>query len=144
MREIISYPDVRLIQKSRPVNLEIDMPLVKSLIEDMKFYIGDSSGVAAVQLGEPIRLFSFNFGAEVVFIINPEIIKHSPKTMNSEEGCLSLPVNERRVMKRWKQVTLRGMLIDGTIKTFSTRDISCRIIQHEMDHLNGVLINTKV
>ena len=144
MREIIKYPDIRLLQKSREINLNMDKTLLYSLVEDMKFYLNKSPGLAAVQLGENIRFIGVKFGMENLFIINPEIIKNSEDIIASNEGCLSLDSSLVITVPRYRRVKVRGTTLDGRSISWKGRDLFGRVLQHEIDHLDGVLINVKM
>ncbi len=132
-----------LKKKSQPIN-KIDEK-VKQLAEDMLKTMkkNDGVGLSACQIGKNIRMFVV---PKELFkkwaFINPEIIKKSQKTEIMEEGCLSLP-NIFIPIKRAKSVKIKAL--DETGKEFALRakGLLARIIQHENDHLNGILITDK-
>jgi len=143
MREIVQYPDIVLLKKASAVAAINDY--VKSVASDLEYYVNRLGvpGIAAPQVNEPIRLISFQFGIDVISLVNPEITKVSDQTIMSEEQCLSLENVKGILVKRWKFITVVGRLLDGRSKKFDSRDLVGRALQHEIDHLNGVLINTK-
>jgi len=114
------------------LNLAKDM--VETMIEK------DGVGLAAPQIGKNIRLFVVHptLSKKTVFI-NPEISKISKKTDVAEEGCLSLP---GVFTKKERAKSLKIKAIDENGKEFKlkTKNLLARVIQHEVDHLNGILI----
>ncbi len=105
-------------------------------------------GLAAIQLGEPIRMialmqnmYSRDF-REPVIIINPEIVKKLNKMVRSREGCLSIgDGNSIFTVQRYKQVKVKGMDLEGNPKSYKEHGIPAFALQHEIDHLNGKLIS---
>ena len=95
-------------------------------------------GLAAPQVGKSVRLFVTSAGGGPAAFINPEIVERSKEKIDWEEGCLSLPrmlVDVRRP----KRVTLRAQTLDGQTATIEADDLLARVIQHEIDHLDGIL-----
>jgi peptide deformylase len=140
--QLIHYPHPTLRHKSKPiarVNAEL-----KGLVEEMFdiMYEFRGVGLAANQVDLPIRLFIANpsgekeEGPELVFI-NPVIVKANG-TVVSEEGCLSLPGLNAPV-KRNKTLQINAFGLDGTEINANIDGFLARIIQHEIDHLDGVL-----
>lgn len=136
--------------KSQPIELastaggKIDgeiSNLIKNMIETM---IGvEGVGLAACQIGKNIRLFVINPNlSEKTIFINPEIIKMSKKTEIVEEGCLSLP-NVFILTKRALSVKIKAVDENNKQFKFKAKDLLARTIQHEMDHLDGILIVDK-
>lgn len=140
--QIITYPHPTLRQKSLPlrrVNEELRL-IVKEMFELM--YAAKGIGLAANQVDLPIRLFIINLkgnpseGEEMVFI-NPVI--SSPKgSEEAEEGCLSLPGLYGPVV-RPKTVHINAYGMDGKEVSAEVSGLLSRCIQHELDHLDGVL-----
>jgi peptide deformylase len=97
-------------------------------------------GLSACQVGKDIRLFVINdnYSHKCVFI-NPEIIKLSKKTELIEEGCLSLP-NIFIQVKRALSLKIKAIDENGKSFKIKAKDMLARAIQHEFDHLNGILI----
>lgn len=139
-RVLIMVPDERLRQKSLAVG-EIDN-WVKELGEFLQaecIRIG-AFGLAAIQYGEPVRMFALKVhGIQRVFV-NPEIVKRSPKEHLLWEGCCSIPGN-RYSVKRPKVVKVRGLGLNGYVQTLKGHDVLAQALCHEMDHLDGVLID---
>ena len=135
-----SHPIELAYRRGRKINGEI-LQLAKNMIETMIKVEG--VGLAACQVGKNIRLFVINPNlSEKTIFINPEIIKMSKKTETLEEGCLSLP-NVFIPTERAKSLKIKA--IDERCKQFKlkAKDILARAIQHEMNHLNGILIIDK-
>lgn len=113
-----------------------------TLISDMCRYLSDNSealGLAAVQVGHPVRLFVMAQHNKPREFINAEIIRKSKKKTNDSEGCLSLPGVYLRI-KRHSEVTLKYYDKDGNNHIEEFRGLWARAAQHEMDHINGRLI----
>lgn len=132
-----------LRKKSQPVkdiNEEV-LNLIKDMRETMKKDNG--IGLSACQVGKNIQLFVIddNYSNKSVFI-NPEIIKLSKKTEMVEEGCLSLP-NMFISIKRAKSLKIKATDENGKEFKIKAKEILARAIQHETDHLNGILICDK-
>jgi peptide deformylase len=129
-----------LRKKSEPVvtiNDEI-LDLAKNMIETM--IENNGIGLAACQVGKNIQVFVINpeYSKKCIFI-NPEIIKISKKTEINEEGCLSLP--DVFVKKeRPKSLKIKALDEKGRQFKIKAKGLLSRVIQHEIDHLNGILI----
>jgi len=142
--KICKYPEPVLKKRALEVKKvsEADKRLIENMIETMKASGG--VGLAANQVGISKRIFVFNPSEEdwrADAMINPVIIKRrgSEKT---EEGCLSLPGITAEV-RRYKYVLVEGLDIDGRHVRFEAKGLLARIIQHEVDHLDGKLIIDK-
>ncbi|MBT3200388.1 MAG: peptide deformylase [Phycisphaerales bacterium] len=138
---VIRYPDPRLTEVCSPIET-IDAPLIE-LIEAMWGLMLDSRGVglAAPQVGITVRLFAAtpSFSPDDLRVyINPRIIEESGSS-EEEEGCLSFPQVYARV-KRSAVVTVEAMNLQGEIFQETCSDLHARIIQHELDHLDGRLL----
>lgn len=132
-----------LRKKSQSIN-KIDESVLK-LAQDMIKTMNKNNGLglSACQIGKNIRMFVLPKGlTKKQIFINPEIIKISKKTNIIEEGCLSLP---GLLMPIKRAVSLKIKAFDENDKQFKLKatDLLARTIQHEMDHLNGVLIVDK-
>lgn len=141
--EILPYPHPALRWKSKPIQ-EIDDNLRRVVAEMFELmYAAKGIGLAANQVGLPYRLFILNLTAdpeekeeELVFI-NPEILKRKGTT-EGEEGCLSFPGMYGQV-KRAAKVDIEAFDLDGEGFGFSLDDLAARAVQHETDHLDGIL-----
>lgn len=143
IREIISLPDERLRLVSKPV--EVITPEVRALADDMfeTMYDAPGIGLAAIQVAVPLRLITMDLSKKEgetnprVFI-NPEILSSSEEHSPYEEGCLSIPEYYEEV-ERPSRVRVRFMDIDGKVHEEDAEGLYATCIQHEIDHLNGVL-----
>jgi peptide deformylase len=139
LAQIRQYPDVALRMKANAVS-EFDDDL-RRLVERMERLMHDAQGIglAATQIGVLRRVFVFtpdDDGARVV--VNPRL---SPEggTATEEEGCLSLP-GVRVPVERSLRATLEGQDLAGSDVRFELEGMGARVAQHELDHLDGVLI----
>lgn len=133
--------------KSKPIK-KIDNS-VKKLIKEMAKAMIQKNGVglAAPQVAEPIRIIiaRLNAGTEdevIVSMINPEIVYFSDEKEKHEEGCLSLPELWGDVV-RSKEIIVRFLTEKSAPLTLKLKDFNARVIQHEIDHLEGVLFTDK-
>lgn len=147
IREILHYPDPRLREVAKPVEAVTDE--IRGLIEDMAETMYDAPGVglAAPQLGVSLRIFVIDIAAEdepseLRVFINPEIFERDGvQTWN--EGCLSFPgVSEE--IKRAARVKLRALDAKGMPFELEADGLLAVAVQHETDHLNGVLMIDKL
>jgi peptide deformylase len=145
IRKIVRYPDPILRQVSEPIS---DPASVRGLVQDMAetMYSRSGVGLAAIQVGEPVRLFIIDAamagGTEEdppIVLINPEIVELSPETETSDEGCLSFPEIYVPV-KRSLRARIRATDLEGNMFEMEGEDLLARAFQHENDHLNGKLL----
>jgi peptide deformylase len=141
--KIRKVPDPILLQKAEPV--EEMTSIVLKLINDMIDTCRKANGIglAAPQVGVPIQLCIINLehmGLQPFALINPKITKTSFKKTDMEEGCLSIP-GVFGMVKRPAKITIKAANLDGDLKADG---ILARVIQHEIDHLNGILFTTKM
>jgi peptide deformylase len=143
VRPILILPDPRLRLVSEPVkSLEGDL---QKLIDDMfaTMYDAPGIGLAAIQVGVPKRLITADLAkkdeprAPQVFI-NPEIVSRSEELSTYEEGCLSIPEIHEDV-ERPAQVRVRYLDRDGKPHEVDAEGLLATCLQHEIDHLDGVL-----
>jgi len=143
LREIITLPDPRLRLVSKPIE-KIDDAL-RRLIDDMfeTMYDAPGIGLAAIQVAEPKRVITMDIAKKdedrnpQVFI-NPEILWSSEELSIYEEGCLSIPEYYEEV-ERPAQVKVRYLGLDGLDREVEASGLLATCLQHEIDHLNGVL-----
>jgi peptide deformylase len=136
--KIRTFGDPVLRQKARPV--ERITELHRKLIEDMFDTMRDAPGVglAAPQVGVLERIFVWELEEESGVVINPKIVSRSPATIAGEEGCLSLPGVVFDV-DRSVEVVVEGLDQNGEPVRIESEEMLARIVQHEIDHLDGVL-----
>ncbi len=142
-REIIKLPDKRLRLVSEPVK-RIDAG-IRKLVEDMfeTMYAAPGIGLAAIQVGVGKRLFTADLSKkeearEPQVFINPEIVWASDEKATHEEGCLSIPEYYEDV-ERPVQVKVKYLDLDGKAHEIEADGLLARCVQHEIDHINGVL-----
>jgi len=120
----------------------------RQLIRDMfdTMYAEEGVGLAAPQVGVSQRIIVVDpheDGIEPFALINPEILEASKETEKGEEGCLSIP-GLRDLVERSKSVRVRGLSPEGEQREFAAEDLVARILQHEIDHVDGVLFIDRV
>ncbi|MFC6322653.1 peptide deformylase [Companilactobacillus baiquanensis] len=125
-----------LSQKSTPATPK-DSQVITDLLDTLKSHQADCVGMAANMIGINKRIIAFQLGNMAIPLINPTIIKKS-EPYDTEEGCLSL--SGQRKTKRYKNITVT--YLDASFKPQKQEfsDFVAEIIQHEMDHLEGILI----
>lgn len=121
---------------------------MKQLISDMfeTMYAEEGVGLAAPQVGESLRVIVVDpheEGFEPFALINPTIVEFSDETDRAEEGCLSIP-GLREVVERSTGVTVEGLDRDGKPVRMETQGFVARILQHEVDHIDGILFLDRV
>ena len=146
VRPILRFPDPRLRQISKPVTA-FDATL-RDLVSDMKdtMYLAEGAGLAAVQIGEALRLFIIDpevAGHEAddppLVIANPELVSISEEEQTGDEGCLSFPGIFVPV-KRGQRARVRAQDVDGKIFEIEGEGLFARALQHENAHLTGRLL----
>jgi peptide deformylase len=142
-RNILILPDKRLRLVSKPV-AKIDAA-TRRLVEDMfaTMYAAPGIGLAAIQVGEQKRIVTFDLAKkdqpnEPRVIINPELVWKSDEKASYEEGCLSIPEYYEEV-ERPAAVKVKYLDIDGKSQEVEATGLLATVLQHEIDHLNGVL-----
>ncbi|MBI1250485.1 MAG: peptide deformylase [Alphaproteobacteria bacterium] len=144
IRPILTVPDPVLKQRSKPVEggvTDVHRALMDDMLETM--YDAPGIGLAAIQVGEPLRIIVMDLAREGEekqprFFVNPEILWTSDDKKPWEEGCLSVPDIYDEV-ERPARVRLRYMTYDGKTVEEDAEGLFAVCIQHEMDHLEGVL-----
>jgi peptide deformylase len=143
LREIITLPDKRLRLVSKPVKAITDE--VRKLVEDMfeTMYDAPGIGLAAIQIGQPLRVVTLDLAKkdeppDPKVLINAEIVAASEDKSTHEEGCLSIPEFYEEV-ERPAAVTVSYLDLNGEPRQVEATGLLATCIQHEIDHLNGVL-----
>jgi len=142
LREVITYPHPLLRKRSQKVEAVTEE--VRRLIDDMAetMYAQRGVGLAAVQIGVHQRVITIDVGEGLLALINPEVLERSGETQ-MEEGCLCLPGVIVEV-DRSERVTVRGLNEKGEEVTLPAGGLLARALQHEIEHLDGILIVDKV
>ena len=137
VRPIVLYPDPVLRQPAAPVeSFDRDLRrLVADLIDTMQDAPG--AGLAAPQIGVSLRVFTYWVDDVVGHLINPEL-ELSGETQDGEEGCLSLP-GLAFDTRRAQRVVATGFTMHGEPVTLEGSDLLARCVQHETDHLDGIV-----
>jgi len=150
MRRLLIVPSPILRQKCEPM---VDSyQELRSLVQDMADYMYDHRngeiapiGLAAPQLGESVRVMVFYLNSEfrerdgIQELINPTILR-TKKLIKRTETCLSIP-GKVFSLKRYDIVKIQGFTLDGRSRTFRSRGLLAQVFQHEVNHLDGVLID---
>jgi len=143
LRDIIALPDPRLKMTSYPVEKVDDE--IRTLMDDMleTMYAAPGIGLAAIQIGVPKRVLVMDVAGEgeepnPICVANPEILKTSDDFSEYEEGCLSIPDLTEKVV-RPAQCKVQYLDRDNKQQVMECSGLLATCIQHEIDHLNGVL-----
>ncbi len=139
---ILHYGEEPLREPSQPVT-EINDD-IRRLVEDMfeTMYESKGVGLAAPQVGVNLRLAIIDIGEDPLVLINPQILKHSGKE-TCDEGCLSFPGLTEKV-ERARKVVAEATDLDGSVYEIEAEGLLARAIQHELDHLDGVLFIDRI
>ena len=143
IRPIVTLPDAKLRARSEPVAI-VDNT-TRALLDDMleTMYDAPGIGLAAIQIGEAQRLVVLDLAKQdepkaPLFLVNPEVVWSSDDRSIYEEGCLSIPDYYEEV-ERPASVRVRFLDRDGQAQEVEASGLLATAIQHEIDHLNGVL-----
>ena len=143
IRKILTEPDPFLRQKSE--NVEVVSDEIRLLMNDMleTMYIAPGIGLAAIQIGVPKRVIVIDLMREgekknPLYFVNPEIITNSKTDVSYEEGCLSVPGQFAEV-SRPDKCKVKFLDYNGEEKILEAEGLLATCIQHEIDHLEGVL-----
>ena len=144
IREILTVPDPRLKQVSKPVEGGVTDE-IRALMDDMleTMYDAPGIGLAAIQIGVPLRVIVMDLAREGEepsprYFVNPEILETIEEKKPYEEGCLSVPDIFEQV-ERPARCRIRYLDYDGKQVDEWAEDLYAVCIQHEMDHLEGTL-----
>jgi peptide deformylase len=144
--KILINPNPVLRQKSVAVDLALlKDPIFQKWLRDLEFTmtIKDGAGLAAPQVGKNIRLFVISHENQIFFIINPKITKKSWGRTVEDEGCLSVLDEKGEIIyapiPRHKKISCSYFDEKGNLKKINADKFLARVIQHENDHLDGVL-----
>lgn len=142
---IVTEPNEILRKKSLEIRPEqMKNPEFLTLVKDMIDTMGEKQGIgiAAPQIGKNIRLIVISTQNGPLALVNPKIIKTSVLKATEEEGCLSVP-KMFGMVKRFKKITVSALSYKGEALEFEAKGLFARVIQHEMDHLDGILFIDK-
>jgi peptide deformylase len=154
IRDVLKMGDPRLLEKSRPVEA-FATPELRELIADMRDTMAhlNGAGLAAPQIGVPLRVVIFGVkrnprypDAEEVpdtVLINPVVAPIGDEIEEAWEGCLSVP-GMRGVVPRFRRLRYQGFDESGTTIDRSVEGFHARVVQHECDHLDGILYPMRI
>ncbi len=149
VRPILYMGDTRLLERSAPV-VDFDTPELHALVEDLMdtMHAADGAGLAAPQIGVMQRVVVFGFDSNPRYpdaepvprtvLVNPRIEPLSDTQVEGWEGCLSVP-GLRGVVPRYFHIRYSGFDPRGEPVEREARDFHARVVQHECDHLDGIL-----
>lgn len=137
IKDIIKDENI-LTQKSEHFIFGEDDYLIQDLLDTANEHKENCAGLACIQIGVPKRVILVRQGNRFVPFINPMIIQKSPKTYIATEGCLSL--EGKRAVKRHASVKVVWRTPDGTRKVQMFNGFIAEVLQHEIDHCNGIII----
>ena len=136
MVQSIMKDPIFLSRKSEPATAA-DLTVAQDLLETLAFHKEGCVGMAANMIGISKRIIAFDCDGTYMVMFNPELIK-TAEPYETEEGCLSLPGT--RKTKRFRKIKVRYQNEAMQIRMKSFEGWTAQIIQHEIDHLNGILI----
>lgn len=113
---------------------------IRALVEDLLETVDDEgrAGLSANQIGVGLRAFSWNIDGEIGYVLNPTLVERSPDTQDGPEGCLSVPGLWFPTVRSW-YARVVGEDLDGRPVVVEGDDLMGRCLQHECDHLDGLL-----
>ena len=143
VRKILTQPNSILRQKSQPVDKVDD--LTRKLMDDMleTMYLAPGIGLAAIQIGVPKRIIVLDISKdpekkEPMYFVNPVIVSTSKNNITYEEGCLSVP-GQFAEIDRSDKCHIKYLDYNGNHKELKSEGLLATCIQHEIDHLEGIL-----
>ena len=136
IKELIHDP-IFLAQKSVPATRD-DLQIAQDLLDTLEFHRHTCVGMAANMIGKAVRIIVFDNGGKPMVMLNPQIIKQTGE-YETEEGCLSLLGGPRKT-KRYQKIKVQYQTLDFQTRLKTFEGWTAQIIQHEVDHCNGILI----
>ncbi|MET3108867.1 peptide deformylase [Oxalobacteraceae bacterium GrIS 2.11] len=156
IREILKMGDARLLRTAQPVPKEmLGSDELKQLISDMfeTMHANEGVGLAAPQIGVDLQLVLFGFQSSERYpdapevpetiLLNPVITPLGDEQEEGWEGCLSVP-GLRGVVPRWSRIRYQGIDPDGVPIEREVDEFHARVVQHECDHLSGILYPMRI
>ena len=136
VRELVHDP-ILLSRVSEPAGKE-DWGIAQDLLETLIFHEKGCVGMAANMIGITKRIIAFNNEGKYEIMLNPEIVRSSGE-YETKEGCLSL-LGDPRPTKRFEKIKVQYQTMDMKVRLKTYTGFTAQIIQHEIDHCNGILI----
>jgi peptide deformylase len=147
-RQVLTYPDPFLRQPTQPVAAvtEDTRRLIEDMIETM--YAEPGVGLAAIQIGVDQSVIVYDVSApegerQAQALINPKILEQSGSQLSENEGCLSVP-DFRADVQRAARVRVKGLDREGRPVEFAAEGFLAIVLQHEIDHLRGILFIDRI
>ena len=140
--DLLQVPNPILREISKPVN-QVDS-FIRGLAQELLYQLENLHcvGIAAIQIGERVRMIAVKRGIESIIIINPVVFRSSDKLYPNVEGCMSINYGQDHYrVKRHKLVKVNGLDLNESSVAYKGRDIFGAVLQHEIDHLDGRMIN---
>lgn len=143
---VVDNPNERRILRAKAKKISRFEPYLEKLVEDMweTMRAAPGVGLAAPQVGESIRVLVAEYEDNAVALVNPEIIKRSEEEVLGTEGCLSIPGYVGDDVPRSSAITVKARDPKGKEIRVKADGWWARILQHEIDHLDGVLYTDKI
>lgn len=138
---IITIPEPSLRQRSKEIDpKELKDPAFQAWLDDLvdTMYVADGVGIAAPQVGRNIRIFVAVDNNTPHILVNPVIKRTSFRRVDGEEGCLSVP-GKYGIVSRHRGIRMDALDRHGKKISFKVKGFFARVLQHENDHLDGVL-----
>ena len=138
---IVTLPNPELRKRSQELEPKlIRTPEFQGWLDDLieTMWKADGVGIAAPQVGRPVRVFVAVDGKTPHVIINPVTVGKSWRMEDGEEGCLSVP-GKYGIVRRYRSFKIKGLDRRGEKIAFEAQGFFARVLQHELDHLDGVL-----
>ncbi|WP_297236909.1 peptide deformylase [uncultured Faecalicoccus sp.] len=129
--------DTFILQRLSSVATENDSDIVKDLIDTLEANKEICAGMAANMIGINKRIIAFQDNGKITVMLNPEIIRMSD-AYKTKEGCLSL--EGQRETTRYRSIKVKYQDTNMKVKIKTYKDFTAQVIQHEIDHCNGILI----
>ena len=136
VRELMHDP-IFLAQKSKPATKD-DLPIAGDLLDTLTAHKDSCVGMAANMIGQTKRIIVFDNEGTYMTMLNPQILKASGE-YETEEGCLSLLGGPRKT-KRFRKIKVQYQNLQMQVRIKTFEGWTAQIIQHEIDHCNGILI----
>lgn len=147
MTTILQDDDPLLRTVSEPVtDFGMSGPNLDYLLHDMSRAMGNGLGLSAIQIGVPLRvLIIAERGQRLLPMVNPAMTRVGRELVNDGEGCLSIERGTKRLfIARHKKCDVTWLTPDGQEQSSTLTGMTARIFQHELDHLNGVLMTDRL
>lgn len=154
IRALLKLGDARLLRRAQPV-AAFSTPALRELVADLHetMLAHDGAGIAAPQIGVDLRVVIFggkptprypeSLGVPYTVLINPELSPIGDDEAEGWEGCLSVP-GLRGLVPRWQRLSYRGFDVEGQLIERTVEGFHARVVQHECDHLDGLLFPMRV